>query len=788
MRKPEIVVFFIVLFGFSLPLAANLPVLGRVVDGHTTEALSGAKIYVGSRDVAVTDDYGFFYFSSSDSIFHISITALGYHSGHFLYQFSKSDTIEFEMYPLNVEIEEVTIVHSSDSKFIRDTRTGIIDLSTEDSRYLPLFLGQADLFKTLELMPGYRTGGEGDASIYIRGGYFDQNLILLDGAPVYNPSHLLGFYSVFNPDIVNHVELIKSGIPVEYGNRLSSVILSNSDNNIPKSTSGGINLGILSTGAMINTPLVDDKLSVFFGFRRSHIGMILRLMDDLEIINSRSVEFQSDYDFYDINGGVIFKPNPNHHLQINLYKGRDIFSMVTPAILLDADLTWGNELLSFNWNHKLSPNFSLFHNLYYSDYDFDIKLRNPAYDLLLTSGVRALGQKSKVVYTTDNFKYSAGLDNKYQKFIPNSSNIGTQQIEFDFGSVDNYYLGEYSMFFSIDGQLTNRWMFSAGTRLNYSVHYGPYNKFIYDEEGVLSDTIFYKGGKAAAHFISPDLMASLRFMLSNLSSLKLSFNRNHQFAHMVNATSVSFPLDFWVASGLDIPVQKGWQIAGGYYHLTDDRIFQTSIEAYYKHTKNHSEFNNYFMQSVDNTPLVESLVFGKGRSWGVEYLLSKVKGKMTGWLAYTFSKSISSIKEIENGRWFPTAYDRPHDISLVMSMDHNEKWKFGATFVYSTGRPYTPSIGRYFFENNVINIYGARNSARFPDYHRIDLSATRVFKDTEKRYSALVFSIYNVYNRSNPFFIFPKAYGDIEQYELTVEPFKVSIFPLLPSVSWQFKF
>ena len=194
------------------------------------------------------------------------------------------------------------------------------------------------------------------------------------------------------------------------------------------------------------------------------------------------------------------------------------------------------------------------------------------------------------------------------------------------------------------------------------------------------------------------------------------------------------------------------------------------------------------MQSVDNTPLVESLVFGKGRSWGVEYLLSKVKGKMTGWLAYTFSKSISSIKEIENGRWFPTAYDRPHDISLVMSMDHNEKWKFGATFVYSTGRPYTPSIGRYFFENNVINIYGARNSARFPDYHRIDLSATRVFKDTEKRYSALVFSIYNVYNRSNPFFIFPKAYGDIEQYELTVEPFKVSIFPLLPSVSWQFKF
>ncbi|SKC23481.1 TonB-dependent receptor [Alkalitalea saponilacus] len=787
-NRTLLICFCILVFGSASATKAQSLLTGRVVDESTGEVLSGAIVSRDNLFVTKTDENGFFEMRlPEDSSSTLAVSFVGFET-YFILSDQIKGYVEIFLVPLAVEMDEITITHSADSRFIRDSRTGVIEFSTKESQFLPQFLGQTDLFKTLELLPGFQTGGEGDAAIYIRGGSFDQNLILLDGAPVYNPSHLLGFYSVFNPDIVNSVELIKSGIPVEYGNRLSSVIISSTDRNVTPGLSVGGNVGVLSTAINAEMPVVENQLSVYGGFRRTHINMILSLMDEFDMISSRSVEFESGYDFYDVNGGINYAPNRNHNLSLSFYKGRDLFSMHTPAILLDADMNWGNEIVALNWNHRIGRNLSAVHTFFYSDYDFEIELRNPAYDLLMHSGVNAMGHKSKFVYTTDFLSLYAGVDNKYQRFIPNSSQAGTETVEFDFGTVDRHYLGEYSFFAGFESELTARWMLTAGLRINRAVQYGPYRKFSYNDTGVISDTTFIARGEVARRFTRPDYMVALRYLISSGSSIKLSFNRNHQFTHMVNATTVSFPVDFWVASGIDIPVQSGWQLAGGWYTLSANRMFQFSVEAYYKEAKNHSEFDNYFMQSVDNTPLVESLVYGRGKMWGAEFLVSKQMGDWQGWIGYTISKSIASIKEIEDGRWFPTAYDRPHDFSLVVSYDHNEKWKFGGTFVYSTGRPYTPSIGRYFLENNVVSIYGARNSDRFPDYHRLDLSATRVLKDTGKRYSALVFSIYNAYSRSNPFFIFPKVTGDLSEYNMGVEPYKVSIFPVLPSVSWQFRF
>ncbi|TCO07491.1 TonB-dependent receptor [Natronoflexus pectinivorans] len=778
---------FLMIFICASETKAQSLLTGKVVDESTGEVLPGAIISLDNLFITKTDENGFFEMRLPEESSTLTISYVGFET-YYIHPDQIKDSIEIFLVPLAVEMDEITITHSADSRFIRDSRTGVIEISTRESQFIPQFLGQTDLFKTLELMPGFQTGGEGDAAIYIRGGSFDQNLILLDGAPVYNPSHLLGFYSVFNPDIIRSVELIKSGIPVEYGNRLSSVINSTSSRNVSSEFSGGGSVGVLSTAINVETPFVENQLSVYGGFRRTHINMILGLMDEFDMVSSRSIEFESGYDFYDVNGGINYTPNRNHNLSLSFYKGRDIFTMHTPAILLDADMNWGNEILAFNWDHRINRSFSATHTLFYSDYDFEIELRNPAYDLLMHSGVNSVGHKSKIVYSTNHLSLHAGIDNKYQRFTPNSSRAGTESVDFDFGTVDRHYLGEYSFFAGFEGEVNARWLITAGLRLNRAVHYGPYRRFHYNDPGVLSDTTVFARGEVAERFTRPDYMLALRYLLSTGSSLKLSFNRNHQFTHMVNATTVAFPVDFWIASGADIPVQSGWQLAGGWYKISENRMFRFSVEAYYKESENHSEFDNYFMQSVDNTPLVESLVYGNGKMWGAEFLFSKNQGVWQGWLGYSFSKSIASIKEIENGRWFPTTNDRPHDVSLVVSYNHSEKWKFGGTFVYSTGRPYTPSIGRYFLENNVVSIYGARNSDRFPDYHRLDLSATRILRDTGKRYSALVFSIYNAYSRNNPFFIFPKVTGDLNEYNMSVEPYKVSIFPILPSISWQFRF
>ncbi|MDG5800598.1 TonB-dependent receptor plug domain-containing protein [Marinilabiliaceae bacterium ANBcel2] len=787
------VVTLFIVFGLScLVSKAENRLTGRVFDGDTNEALEGVVIGYNNYTVAITDEEGLFTLQIPDNENDsLVFSHLGYQTKTVLFSYMAAvgDTVHIDLAPLSVEMDEVLVVHSNHKRFIDDTRTGVIELSLGDSQYLPQFIGQSDLFKTLELMPGFQTGGEGDAAIYIRGGSFDQNLILLNGAPVYNPSHLLGFYSVFNPDIIDNIELIKSGIPVEYGNRLSSVINCSVDNRvIGDSIAGKGSAGVLSTAFSSTIPIVKDELTLYAGFRRTHINIILDLMDKFDLMDTRSVDFETGYDFYDINAGLNYQPNDRHTFSLDFYKGRDLFDMFTPDILLDADMSWGNELVTFNWNHKINRNFSASHNLYYSSYDYELDLRNPAYNLNLGSSVSSVGHKSKLSYFADRFKIEAGVDNKYQKFTPNSSDVSTSTIKFDFGSVDSHNLGEYSLFLSMDGELSTRWMLSAGVRLNRAVHYGSYRHFHYDDNNVISDTTFYSSGEAIYSFTNPDYMASLRYRTSGNSSLKFSFNRNHQYTHMVNATAVSFPVDFWVSSGKDIPSQSGWQVATGWYKLSNNNDFRFSVEGYYKETKNHSEFDNAFMRSVDNTSVVESLVYGKGKSWGIEFLAHKMQGRWKGWLGYTFSKSISSIEEIEQGRWFPTSYDRPHDISLVTIYDHNEKWKFGGTFVYSTGRPFTPSIGRYFLENNVVSIYGAHNSDRFPDFHRFDLSATRVLKDSNNRYSALTLSIYNVYNRSNPFFIFPKTTGDLNDYYMEVEPYEVSIFPILPSVSWQFRF
>jgi hypothetical protein len=336
--------------------------------------------------------------------------------------------------------------------------------------------------------------------------------------------------------------------------------------------------------------------------------------------------------------------------------------------------------------------------------------------------------------------------------------------------------------------LNEKLSFYLGFRFNLFSHFGDFLETIRDETGNIIDTRQFKKWEHIKSYSGLDIRTSLRYLIRDNLSVKLSFNSNNQYLHLINASSVTFPTDFWVSSSGKVKPQQGLQWAAGIFHLNKKTNIEVSAEIYYKTFSRQIEFYKGFLNSIDNSAFDDNLIFGKGRAYGAEFLIRKTQGKLTGWLGYTLSKTEKSFTAIENGRWFPAKYDRPNDISVVLNYNTNKRWSFSAVFVFSDGSTYTPVVGRYIMSNNVVNEYGSYNSARMPAYHRCDVSATLLLKKTETRESKLIFSVYNIYNRHNPFFVYPEASGNLAHYTLNVSPKEISIFPILPSIGWEFHF
>ena len=770
-------------------LCQNIKVYITVIDSINKKSLSGAIVNIAeSGSSRISDNEGKCSIFGIRGLNVLKCSFVGYKNFNIPVNLKNDTSLFVYLIPLVEELKEITILSTSAEKNVNNVQNGVVSLNRKEINSLPVLLGESDFFKALQLLPGIQNSGEGNAAINVRGGGNDQNLILLDGAVVYNPSHLLGFYSIFNTDVIKDVTLIKSGIPAEYGNRISSVMDFNSRFEIPKKTVINGNLGFISARIAANVPLFHDKGCIFFAGRSTYINLLLSIMKKVNVISGNSILRKSGYNFYDLNGGIYLNLNKNNKLILSVYNGKDDFDIEADIISLNARMAWSNGIASLTWNHLFNNHFSMENRIVKSTYDYKMDFTQSQYTFHLTSNIRDIGLKNKLYFYSDHHKIKFGFEILTHRINPNSSLLSTENQVLTIPKQYQYNSLENSIYFSDEIKLSDQVSIVTGLRGNSFSPLGPYISYNRDSEGNVSDSTAYPSGKIVNTYFGFEPRLAFRYLLSEKNSIKLSYNFNNQYIHLVNASSVSFPTDFWIPSTKKIKPQRGSQISLGYYKNFDNNNFQTSIELYYKNLTNQMEFKNSIFHVFDNTPFDENLVFGKGRSYGAELLIKKTTGRITGWIGYTLSKTEKSFAEIENKHWFPAKYDRTHDASCVINFDFSNKWIFSTVFVFSTGSAYTPVVGRFFIENNIVNIYGRYNSARMPDYHRLDISATYIITKTEVKDSRIIFSIFNVYNRQNPFFIYPQAVGSIFPLTLSVHPEEVSIFPILPSVSWQFMF
>lgn len=752
---------------------ANLPLKGATIAEAT------------SKTGALTDEKGFYQLSVSRGTHTIVCSFVGYKSITKTVDVQSAQTIDFSLASESVRMKEVIVSSRAADKQVQSIQTGVVGLSRKEISSLPLFFGEPDFYKAIQLMPGVQLSGEGNAGIYVRGGGYDQNLILLDQAVVYNPTHLLGFYSVFNTDIINDVTMIKSGMPAEYGNRISSVIEFTSKRTIPERVKTTGNIGLLSSRVNVDVPLFNQHGALYLAARKTYVNSLLDIFRKTKLIKPKSILYKTGYDFYDLNASLVLAPNKKDRIFLSTYKGDDWFVLNSNVIDLHADMSWGNKIASLSWNHLFTPDFYIDNYVTYSGYGLDMNLRQNQYNFDLRSGIDDYAYKNRITWNVKKHKLRTGMAIIRHNVVPNSSSATSDSLTLHLGSTNHYKSYELSFFLSDEIAVTERLGIAAGLRFNTYYHVGEYTDYQPNGMGG-TDTIHYRKGQMIKNYNAPEVRLSVRYLLSSDMSVKLSFSTNNQYVHLVNASSITFPTDFWIPSSKLVKPQTGNQWVAGLYknflHL------ETSVEVYYKTFQNQTEFYKGIFNSINNSSLDQNLIFGKGRAYGVELLLRKNEGKLTGWIGYTFSRSEKSFADIENGRWFPAKYDRPHDVSVVANYAYNQRWKFSMVFVFATGNSYTPVVARYFVAGNVVNQYGRYNAARMPSYHRLDLSATCLLKKTDKFSSSLNFSVLNVYNRQNPFFIFPEVSGDINKSTMKVNAKEVSIFPILPSVSWQFSF
>jgi hypothetical protein len=756
-------------------------IYGTITDSAGTTLLASATVIDKKTNVVANSNAdGVYQISLSYGEHELQYSFIGYKNVTLSLNVSSDQLINVKLTPESIRIKEVII--DARSSTIQNVGTGTIELNKKEVGTLPLFLGESDFYKALQLMPGVQLSGEGNAAIYVRGGGYDQNLILLDGATVYNPTHLLGFFSVFNTDIINNVTMTKSGIPAEYGNRISSVLDFNTKSSIPEQLTINGNLGIISSGLNIDLPVFKHRGAFFLAGRKTYLNTLLDGCRDLGFIKHNSILYKTRYDFYDLNGSFVLKLSSRDRIMLSSYQGNDLFVLNSGVVDLHTDMSWGNQIASLSWNHSFTDRLYMENQLVKSDYSLKMQLDQNQFQFHLRSNINDVGFKNRITYVFKNHKIRMGIALIRHNIVPNTSNAKTDSLDYSFGTPNNYHSYEMSVFVSDEIKLTSKLSVIAGFRFNSFYHVGPFGDY------TSTDTTYYGKGQIIKNYHGPDYRFSARYLVSGDASVKLSFNSNNQYVNLVNASSVTFPTDFWIPASTLVQPQKGNQWAAGYYKNIKRFNIEASVEIYYKTFANQIEFNKGILNSVDNTPLDQNLIFGRGRAYGCELLIRKPSGKLNGWIGYTISRTEKSFLEIENGRWFPAKYDRPHDVSVVTNFQFSQKWTFSAVFVYATGSAYTPVVGRYFVGNNLLNQYGNYNSARMPDYHRLDIAATHVLKKTDKIYSCLIFSVYNVYNRHNPFFEYPEATGNLDRYTLKVEPKEVSIFPILPSISWQFKF
>jgi hypothetical protein len=789
------------LFATMAVAQRSVTVSGYVKDATSGEALIGANVYVKeTMRGAATNVYGYYVLNLEPGTWTIAMSYIGYEEWTRTMTVTADLKLNIEAQPKAIIAKEFEVVEERKQNNTEGTQMGTVELDVQKLNTLPALLGEVDILKTIQLLPGVASNGEGNSGFYVRGGGPDQNLILLDEATVYNASHLFGFFSVFNADAVKNIELIKGGMPANYGGRISSVLDITMKDGNDKTFHGQGGIGLISSRLTLEGPIVKDRSSFIISGRRTYIDVVTK-----PFINPESAFSGSGYYFYDLNAKANYRISDKDRIFVSGYFGRDVFDFAG-AQEGDPDfrIPWGNATLSARWNHVFGPKLFMNATATYSDYSFAFQADQDQFNFELFSGIKDYGLKVDLGhYPSARHRLKYGGQYTYHIYTTSTVKVSSGDTDFSIDTPPLLRAHETALYAMDEFDLTDDLRINAGLRLSTFAHVGPYTLYLLDEQGRSTGTEQFGKGSTIASYAALEPRLSMRYRLRK-GSVKASYNRGQQYVHLASFGSTPLPTDVWVPSSTNVRPQIGTQYAAGYFRDLLDGVVETSLEVYYKDFDNLIEYaEGAEPQNNANTNYDTQLVFGEGYSYGAELFIKKRTGKVNGWVGYTWSRTMRQFDDINQGREFPSRWDRRNDISVVLAYEPGGRWSFGATFIYATGQAVTLPVNRYFIEGRVVSEYTERNGYRMVPYHRLDLAATLYNKRTrlrtdkvtgeteevERRWkSSWTFAVYNAYNRANPYFIYFDAQGNPGSTNFQVVAKQVSLFSILPSVTWNFQF
>jgi hypothetical protein len=781
---------YVILISCVQSQAQSIMLSGRITDATTHEPLIGATVFLKkAANGTATDTGGFYVIQSTAGPDTLVISYLGYTTKELPIQNIGDQKINIVLSPTAIQTKEVIITGDRNNNNVTSTEMSTIEIKGETIKNLPVIFGEPDVLKAITLLPGIKSGGEGGTGFYVRGGGPDQNLVLMDGAVIYNPAHLLGFLSVFNTDAVNNVEIIKGGMPANYGGRLSSVLNVNlrEGNDEKYVLSGGI--GLISSRLMYEGPIKKKKSGFMIAARRTYIDALVKPLLPRE-------QRSNGYYFYDFNVKLHYYFTPKDKIYFSGYLGKDIFNFQSPTNQeVKFATNWGNTAATLRWNHVFRSRFYVNTSLIYNRFDLRSQFSFGNDGFTLSSGLQDWNLKQDYVFTSA-YKHTLkfGWIYTYHTFTPGiaKGQIGTIKVD---ETITKQYAHEMALYLSDEWKIGSRFTLNGGLRGVLFMQVGPFTEAIFNDDDLQIGTgRSFAAGEPIVVYPGLEPRLAATYLLNSSTSVKASFTQTHQFLHLATTSGAQFPTDLWVPSSQKVKPQLARQYALGLFKNFMDNEFETSVEAYYKPMYNQIEFKPgaqlFFNQNLEN-----EMIFGKGLSYGIEFFVKKKFGKITGWAGYTWSKTTRQFDELNRGEAYYYRYDRTHDMSLVVSYQFNKKWSGTLVFVYGTGNAATLPTARYAYEPGYnfqkkepkitfVDLYDRINDYRLPAYHRMDVSFTYIQKKTERFESSWNFSIYNIYNRANPYFI----YFAPNLQKQNVQAYMVYLFPILPSIAWNFRF
>jgi len=777
MKKSAVLILFLLcscwIYGRQEPASTEkFTISGTIRSAAKGETLIGASVKAGNWGTS-SNEYGFYSLTLPRGTYTLEITAVGLQSVQQKVELTRDIKLNFSMQDEVKSLEGVVVNAQSRGRSISSPQMGVERLSTREIKNIPVLLGERDILKTIQLLPGIKSAGDGNSGFYVRGGAIDQNLILLDEAPVYNASHLLGFFSTFNSDAIKDMTVYKGGMPAQYGGRLSSVldIKMNDGNNQDYNVSGG--LGLISAKLNVEGPIQKDRSSFLVTGRRTYADMFLKLSKD-SAINSNTLYF------YDLNAKLNYQLGERDRLFLSGYFGKDVLGVGETF-----GMEWGNGTGTLRWNHIFSNRLFANTSLIFSNYKYKISIRSGGDDFDIFSQIQDWNLKQEYQWNAgprNNVRF--GFNSIYHRITPGEVDA-KNSVSVNDAALQKRYSWENALFISNTWKASDKLNLTYGARLTSFSILGKGDYYQVDADGNVTDTFSYRAGEFVKTYVNLEPRLAASYVLTPISSVKAAYVRNVQNLHLVSNSTSSNPTDKWIASTNIIKPEISDQVSVGYYRDLADRRWELSVETYYKTMQNQIDYRDGADIFANSDAIESQLLFGKGRAYGVEMLIKKKAGKFTGWVSYTLSKTEKKINGINNDRWYNARQDRTHEIAVVGSYQLSSKWTISANWVYYTGDAVTFPAGKYRIDDQTIFYYTERNGYRMPSFHRLDLGATCELKKKKRWSSELTFSLYNAYGRENAYAI---NFRDNPDDPSRTEAVRFALFKFIPSISYNFKF